>query len=90
MLLEENQIKTSAEKVKKNGVPNVPMLFFISNGDGTGVSENKWRSFQTSYIEASGSGKYIKLDCGHYVHDVEYKKIAEESKRFINDIVNRK
>ncbi|MDF2881393.1 MAG: hydrolase [Clostridiaceae bacterium] len=88
MLSETNKIKTSAEKVKKHGIPNVPMLFFISNGDGTGLNRDKWTGFQTSYIETTGSNKYIKLNCGHYIHDIEYKRIAEESKQFIRDIIN--
>lgn len=86
MMREVNQIKTSAEKVKKNGVPDVPMLFFISNGDGTGWNSDKWRGFQTTYIETSGSDKYIIFDCGHYIQDIEYKRISEESKRFIKDM----
>ncbi|GAA0178519.1 alpha/beta hydrolase [Clostridium sediminicola] len=88
MISEVNEIKTSAEKVKKNGVPDVPMLFFISNGNGTGWNKDEWIGFQTHYIETTGSNKFIKLDCGHYIHGIEYKRIADESKQFIKDIIN--
>ena len=89
MISEVNKIKTSAEKVKKNGVPDVPMLFLISNGNGTGWNREEWTGFQTYYIETTGSNKFIKLDCRHYIHDIEYKRIADESKQFIKDIINR-
>ena len=88
MLNEVKQIKGNAKKVKENAVPNVPMLFFISNSNGTGWDKDKWTSFQTSYIETLDSGKYIELDCEHYIHNIEYKKIAEESTKFIKELIN--
>ena len=33
---------------------------------------------QQEYAEASVDGKLVQLNCGHYVHDFEYEKIAEE------------
>lgn len=88
MLNEVNQIKGNAKKVKEHGPPDVPILFFISNGNGTGWDKDKWKSFQTSYIENLASAKYIELDCEHYIHNIEYKKIAEESRKFIREIIN--
>lgn len=72
----------------KYGTPDVPMLFFISNGDGTGWDKNKWIDTQVSYIKTKDSNKYIKLDVEHYIHNIEYDKIAEESSEFIKDIIN--
>lgn len=88
MISEVNEIKMNAEKVNKNGIPDVPMLFFISNGDGTGWDKNKWIDTQISYIKTKDSNKYIKLNVGHYIHNIEYDKIAEESSKFIKDIIN--
>lgn len=87
MLKELNQVKANAEKVKESGTPAVPMLFFISNGDGTGWNKEEWTGFQMDYLDTLGSSNYINLDCGHYVHDIEYNRIAEESKQFIKNIV---
>lgn len=28
-------------------------------------------------------GTLIKLDCSHYIHDIEYKRIADESEKYI-------
>lgn len=89
MFREINQIKENAEKVRLNGRANLPILFFISNGHGSGWDKDKWVEIQKSYIESVNTYKGIKLDCGHYVHDIEYKRIAEESKEFIEEIINR-
>lgn len=88
MFREINEIKANAKKVKNSVQPDVPMLFFISNGHGTGWDKDEWVEIQTSYIETINTSKSIKLNCEHYVHDIEYEKISEKSKKFIEDIIN--
>lgn len=86
---EIKEIQANAEIVDKNNKPEIPMLLFISNGEGTGWDKDKWIYEQISYIKEINEGSFIKLDSSHYVHDIEYKNIAEESKRFIEDIINK-
>lgn len=88
MVKEIKEIKSNAEKINKNSQPDIPMLFFISNGEGTGWDKDNWIEIQRSYIKTIDRGKSIELDCGHYVHDIEYEKIAEKSNRFIEEFVN--
>ena len=76
MLNEVKWIKENAEIVQNNGVPQVPMLLFVSNGIGTGWNEDAWREYQNSYLENVENGKLINLDCPHYLHDYEYDKIS--------------
>ncbi|MCQ4925130.1 hypothetical protein NE686_18655 [Tissierella carlieri] len=59
---------------------------FSSNGEGTGWNKNEWRTFQKNYIENIKDGEIVNLDCSHYVHDIEYKKIADETQRFIENL----
>ncbi|NMA50196.1 MAG: alpha/beta hydrolase [Tissierellia bacterium] len=82
MLEEVQEIKTSASKVKESEIPNIPILIFSSNGQGTGWKEDAWISFQNNYIKKVKDGKILNLDCSHYVHDIEYKKIANEKVPF--------
>lgn len=86
MLKEVQEIKDSASKVEEGPIPNIPILIFSSNGQGTGWDENAWRAFQNNYVEKSKDGKIINLDCSHYVHDIQYKKIAHETEIFIRDL----
>lgn len=86
MLNEVEWIKENAEIVHNNGVPQVPMLLFVSNGNGTGWSKDEWREYQNSYIENVENGKLINLDCPHYIHDYKYDPISEEIRVFLTEI----
>jgi pimeloyl-ACP methyl ester carboxylesterase len=86
MLNEVQQIKKNASIVKENGIPNVPILMFSSNGQGTGWNENEWRVFHKNYMESTQGGDMVNLNCSHYVHDIEYKKIADETKKIIESL----
>ena len=88
MLNEVKWIKENAEIVQNNGVPQVPMLLFVSNGSGTGWNEDAWREYQNSYVEIVENGRLVSLDCPHYVHDYEYELISEEIKVFLTDLSN--
>ncbi len=86
MLNEVQQIQTNAEKVAGQGIPDVPILIFSSNGKGTGWDEQAWRGFQSGYIDACKDGTLIELDCSHYIHDIEYEKIALEIRKYLNEL----
>lgn len=78
MIKETEYVKENAEKVNSMGVPQLPMLLFISNGSGgTGFDEETWRKIPIEYISQVDGGEYIELDCPHYVHDYEYNAISE-------------
>ena len=86
MLNETKCIKENAKKLESIDNTNVPMLFFISNGDGTGYKKEEWRKFIVDYINSKENGEYKILECSHYVHNIEYKKIYDESLNFINNL----
>ena len=86
MINEAKTIKANAKKLEEVDTTNVPMLFFISNGDGTGYSKEEWRSFGVGYLANKQNGEYQFLDFSHYVHNILYKQIYEESIKFINQL----
>ncbi len=88
MLNEVKCIIENAEIVQNNGVPQVPMLLFVSNGSGTGWNEDEWRGYQGSFLENVENGKLIYLDCPHYIHDYEYETISEEISVFLTEMSN--
>ena len=84
MVDEAKEVKKNAGVVKENGIPQVPMLLFISDGSsGTGFTKEKWRDIPKEYISNCDNASYIELDCPHYVHDYEYQMISEEIRNFI-------
>lgn len=84
MINEVKIVKNNANVVKRNGIPQVPMLLFISNGSGgTGFTEERWRSIPKEYISSYDNAVFIELDCPHYVHDYRYEEIGKEIRNFI-------
>ena len=86
MVKELESVVENAEKVGGFPSPKVPMLFFTSNGDGTGLSPRAWRQHQTDYLAKVNGSQQVILDSGHYIHDFEYKAIAAKSRQFLNDL----
>ena len=86
MINETEQVKKNAETVKSMGIPQLPILLFISDGSGgTGFDKEIWREIPIEYISQVDEGEYIELNCPHYVHDYEYKTISEEIFAFLSE-----
>lgn len=81
---EVRMIADNARKVAEGGIPEVPMYFFISDGAELPLAD--WREQLMNYAESAANGKYMILDCGHYVHDYEPRLIAEESAKYIEGL----
>lgn len=86
MIREVQEIKTSAQKVADGQIPEIPILIFSSNGKGTGWSESAWREYQRNFITTCSDGTIIELNCSHYVHDIEYERIAKEIRQYIGNL----
>ena len=67
--------------------PEVPMLLFISDGKELQMeSPESWIQLQKEYVADNEEGTYIELDCGHFMHNIEYKRISEEMKAYIENL----
>lgn len=77
--------RNNAQKVKGLGYPkSTPYLSFISDGKEIGVSN--WRELLIEFAAHMQNGKYILLDCGHYIHHYQPQSIAQETEKFISGI----
>lgn len=86
MLNEVRHIKENAKLVEQGGVPQVPMLLFVSNGSGTGWDTDEWCAYQEDYAQHVENARLLMLDCPHYVHDHAYDTISREIKAFLADM----
>jgi|SRR5690625_3269569 len=86
MINEVKHIKANAQKVKEAGRLNVPILMFSSNGQGTGFKPDEWLDIQSTFASENDLTTLIKLDSSHYIHNIDYKKIAKEVEVFIRQI----
>lgn len=86
MINEAESVKENAQKVNNGGIPQIPMLMYISNGSGgTGFDKETWRKIPIEYVSRVNGGKYVELDCPHYVHNYEYETISKGIREFLSE-----
>lgn len=88
MISEMESVKSNARKVSGMPSPQVPMLFFTSNGEGTGITTQEWQQYQRDFLATVKDSQQVFLDCGHYVQDFEYETIAAQSSKFIKTLIH--
>lgn len=74
-------ITDAINRIDSKPKPDVPMLMFVSNGKETGIAD--WIRLQHDYAQDLSNAKVIELGCGHYVHNFEQVRIAEEIMAFV-------
>lgn len=83
MIEEIEAVEENARVVASEPAPQVPMLFFTSNGDGTGIDTGPWRRYQRDFLAQVPDSEQVLLDSPHYVHDDRADEIAEDSREFL-------
>lgn len=71
------------QTVRDGGVPDVPMLFFTSDGY---MPENAqaWHDLPRNYT--NNEAEYVDLHCGHYCHVEEADRMNGEIRRFVGKL----
>lgn len=77
-------IPKACEAISRAPLPAQPCVHFLSKRDPGLPWAEKWRKAHQDYAEASVDGRLVQLDCGHYVHDFEFEKIAAEIRKLAN------
>ncbi|KAF1299655.1 hypothetical protein BAU15_02995 [Enterococcus sp. JM4C] len=85
-LNEVKEIKSNSEKVRDINLKLLPLLVFVSNGNGTGIKKSKWISIQENLYNKSKHGKIVYYDSPHYIHNHKAKEISEEINVFMNEL----
>lgn len=75
----------NASLVSQRTIPNIPMLLFSSNGEGTGLGDS-WVTYQRNFIKQSDKIQLVELDCGHSIHYYKSDLIASKTKEFLKVI----
>ncbi len=86
VLNEFKAIKNNCAILLENDLPQVLILFFLSNGIGTGLSKNDWRDISKNYASNCENTKIIELDVPHYLHNYDYEKINKEIRKYIESL----
>ena len=61
---------------------NVPTIQYVA---GVNKKKELWVASHQSFVNASTNGKYVQLECGHYVHNYESERIAKDIKAFLEN-----
>lgn len=80
---EDEAIDQVCEEINAAALPDTPTLQFISTYNS---NYEYWKSNHQELVDASSFGELIELDCGHYLHQYESERIAEEMKDFIEGL----
>ena len=86
VMAESSSVDSNAQTVHKGGIPNVPMLMFVSSGDGTGLGDD-WIRGERGFAGQSNKIKLIRLDCGHMMYYYKSDYIAKETKDYLQGIL---
>lgn len=79
-----NMAKDNAAEVSSRNKPKVPMLLFVSTGEGTSM-QDKWRDIFYRYADGMSNIKIIELDCSHYIFHFEADKITKGINLFLDN-----
>lgn len=86
MVREVENVRQNARVVDGLPAPQAPMLFFTSNGEGTGLDPALWQQIQGDYLAQVSDGRQVVLDSGHYVHNYDTATIALQSRQFLQEL----
>jgi len=81
------------KKIKEYPLPlDLPIYFFISNGKDKSfrfirIKPKVWRRLLKAFVSEFKNGKYLELDCKHWVHAYEPETIAREINLFVGGII---
>ena len=86
LISEIQDVSKACEEINRLPLPTSPCIHFISRRDPGIAWAEKWRMVHQEYADASVNGKLVQLSCGHYVHDFEFRKIAEEIRELVKHL----
>lgn len=87
MLAEVEATQANAAQVAAQGIPDVPIYFFISNG--ADLMAQNWVELLVAYADEAPNGRYLLLDVSHYVHNLASETIAAETRQFLTETASK-
>ena len=65
----------------------IPMLFFLSNGEGTTLEKDVWHHHALQYLSNIEIAQYELFDYPHNLYKFAYKKMAQTTEDFISNYI---
>ena len=85
MLNESLSVKENAKKVPSTIDSQIPTLLMVSNGGGTGFSQEDWRHYATSFAKDQENIEVTFYDAPHYLYHYQTREVAAKIEEFIKE-----
>lgn len=85
-LSEAQYLRKNIDVINEGERIEVPLLFFISNGQGTSMTKKVWRDHATNYLASHKRAEYECVEHPHNLYDYIPKAIADRAKQFILEL----
>lgn len=72
---------------ENNPYLQIPMLFFLSNGEGTTLEKNIWRHHALQYLSNIKIAQYELFEYPHNLYKFAYKEMAQTAEKFISNYI---
>lgn len=88
---EAKQMNNSLKIIEAdNPYLQIPILFFISNGEGTSINRDAWLDFAKQFLSRIKNAHYEVFDYPHNLYKFAYKEMAQTAKEFISNYIDVK
>lgn len=85
MLNETRTVKENAHKVSGFTIDSkIPVLLFVSNGEGTGFSQSEWRSYAKDFARNKSNVQVVYEDAPHDVYHSKKNEVASQIRSFLH------
>lgn len=82
---EAENLRNAISRVEKDDpYLQIPMLFFLSNGEGTTIKKEHWIEYSLQYLDKIRVSQYKSYDFPHNLYKFVYQEIAQLSRTFIS------
>ena len=84
MLNETLMMKSNANEVGSQIDSNIPVLMFVSNGEGTNFSKEDWRNYAKNFAKNQHNINIIYYNVPHYLYHYKTKDVDTRIEEFID------
>ena len=85
ILNESLSVKGNAKKVDTKINSQIPTLLLVSNGKGTGFSQEQWRHYATRFAKDQENIELTFYDAPHYLYHYHTKEVVAKIEDFIKE-----
>lgn len=78
-------VKGNAKKVTSCLDSHIPTLLMVSDGEGTGFSQEDWRHYATSFAKDQKNIEVTFYDSPHYLYHYQIKEVVAKIEEFIKE-----